>query len=155
MEQGVFVAAVGEEAAGFAEEPERRRTVAAAWQGALQIRRALGLAGTGTAGTPAPWERSRPVWAVALALEAAGVTPAAKDGAGRWTRAGYRVRPADAEGVPGSVRVEWQGPADSPARREAQERLAECAGHLAAAGWRAEEYRGRAGSRFLEVVAGG
>ena len=105
-----------------------------AWAGLLEVRR---VSGTGPQ-VPAAWELSRPVQAVALALESAGLAPSGRDSAGRVTRPGYRVRPAD---EPGIVRVEWR----TPTRTErAEPHLAECAAELGGRGWHALEYRDRA-----------
>lgn len=71
---GTFTADDGTGAASAPRDPARRAAdVASAWEGLLQIR---SLLGSGTTALPAPWERDRPVHAVALALEAAGCPPA-------------------------------------------------------------------------------
>lgn len=142
-EPGGFAAATGDETAGEGSE-DRAEQVARAWAGVVEIRR---LSGAG--GVPAAWERSRMVWAVALALEAAGVPASAVDRRGRRVRSGYRVV-AGAE--PGSVRVEWRGPAASGAHREAEDRLGCAAARLAERGWAATAYLGSGGRRYLVVV---
>ncbi|MDI5973476.1 hypothetical protein POF50_029735 [Streptomyces sp. SL13] len=113
-----------------------RAEVEQAWRALLEQRRILGTPG------PAPWETRSPdrmVRAVALALQAAGVPPSAIDSSRRRTRTGYRVHPGEA----GTVRVEWTGPADSPARRydEQRRQLDFCAGVLLSAGWQSLLYR--------------
>ncbi|BBA95915.1 hypothetical protein RVR_979 [Actinacidiphila reveromycinica] len=110
--------------------------VAAAWEGLRQIRAVLG---DGAAQAPAAWERERPVHAVALALEAAGVPPhrAGEDGA-----AGYRVR---SSAHPGLVEVTWSGAAAGSAA------LARVASLLGPLGWQATEHRARGGAPFLLV----
>lgn len=142
-EPGGFVAATGDETAG--EESEGRTDqVTQAWAGVMEIRR---LSDTG--GVPAAWERGRMVWAVALALEAAGVPASAVDRRGRRVRTGYHVV---AGTEPGSVRVEWRGPATSGAHLEAQDRLEHAATQLAERGWAATAYLGTGGRRYLVVV---
>ncbi|MER6911246.1 hypothetical protein ABT354_06195 [Streptomyces sp. NPDC000594] len=137
----MFEAATGDGRASAG--PSRDTEVRAAYAGLIQIRR---LTGT----TPAPWERSRPAWAVALALEAGGVAPSAVDADGTRVATGYRVLESER---PGAVRVEWAGPPGGGVRRQADERLRECARLLTEAGWEALLYRGAAGRRFLEVEA--
>jgi hypothetical protein len=127
----------------------RAAEVRAAFDGLLQIRRLTG-AGPGAAGEPAAWERARPVRAVALALEAAGVPPSAVDAEGRRVVTGYRVVPGDR---PGCVRVEWAGPAGSGAAHEEEAALKRCAGVLERLGWEALLYRGPRRHRYLEVEA--
>uniref|UniRef100_UPI0018D03696 hypothetical protein n=1 Tax=Streptomyces clavuligerus TaxID=1901 RepID=UPI0018D03696 len=141
--EGAFQAATGDGPARGG--PAREAEVRAAFAGLIQIRRLTGAA-------PAPWERGRMVWAVALALEAAGVPASAVDADGERTETGYRVRASDR---PGAVRVEWTGPPGEGARLSADERLRECARVLAEAGWEALLYRGAGGRRLLEVEAGG
>jgi hypothetical protein len=148
---GGFAAATGD-----GPEPEddpglRAAAVARAWAGVLEIRRVTGGAAGSGSGVPAPWERTRMVWAVALALEAAGVPPSAVDAGGRRTRAGYRVLAAD---EPGAVRVEWRGPAASAGRDRAERELRACAGHLAGRGWEALLYWGTRRVPFLLVTPG-
>ncbi|MDG9703541.1 hypothetical protein [Streptomyces sp. DH37] len=148
---GGFAAATGD-----GPEPEddpglRAAAVARAWAGVLEIRRVTGGSAGPGSGVPAPWERTRMVWAVALALEAAGVPPSAVDAGGRRTRAGYRVLAAD---EPGAVRVEWRGPAASAGRDRAERELRACAGHLAGRGWEALLYWGARRVPFLLVTPG-
>ncbi|SEM86595.1 hypothetical protein [Streptacidiphilus jiangxiensis] len=140
--EGVFTAVTGDESSGAAELSESRTAeVAAAWAGVLGMRH-LEM----SASTPCTWERAQPVRAVAIALEAAGIRPAARDGAGRWLGAGYRVLPE-----PGGARVEWRGPASSPARQDAERELDRCAAVLSAAGWSCLQYLGRQHLRYLSV----
>jgi len=146
---GTFAAATGD-GPETGEDPRRRAdAVARAWDGVLEIRRVVGGAGAAGTAVPAPWERTRMVWAVALALEAAGVPPSAVDPAGRRTREGYRVLASD---EPGAVRVEWRGPAASGARQRAGRRLEACARHLAGRGWEALPYLGAGRVPFLLVT---
>ncbi|MCZ2523527.1 hypothetical protein [Streptomyces sp. HB2AG] len=130
-------------------DPEARaREVARAWAGLLEIRR------VGNAGRPEPlrapaaWERHRPLHAVALALEAAGLPASAVGAAGRRVRAGYRVVPVDR---PEDVRVEWRRAAGPGPQPDAGERLDSCARVLADHGWEAVRYRGSGGVRYLLV----
>lgn len=127
--RGQFVADDGSGAlratAGRADE------VAAAWEGLRQIRAVLG---DGAVEVPAGWERERPVHAVALALEAAGVPPH------RAERPGYRVRPSD---HPDLVEVTWSEAGSGPAS------LARVAALLGPLGWQATEHHARGGAPFL------
>ncbi|MFJ6938062.1 hypothetical protein [Streptomyces sp. NPDC101132] len=138
--------------------PERVRAraaeVRAAYEGLRQIRRLVNAAGDGRPGDPterpAPWERERPLRAVSLALEAAGVPASAVDGAGRRTETGYVVRDGE---EPGTVRVSWLGPPGGRAAEEEAARLAECRSVLERAGWDALLYRGARHRRYVEVAA--
>ncbi|MEV7085730.1 hypothetical protein AB0O07_07525 [Streptomyces sp. NPDC093085] len=125
----------------------RAAEVRVAFEGLLQIRR---LTGAGP-GDPAPWERARPLRAVALALEAAPFAPSAVDASGARTATGYRVSAGEREGT---VRVEWLGPHGSGAVREEDGALTACAAALTALGWEALLYRGPRRRRFLEVEPG-
>lgn len=109
----------------------RGAEVAAAWEGLLQIRAVLA---DGATGVPAPWERDRPVHAVALALEAAGCPPARPDSPG------YRVT---ASAHPGLAEVTWTQ------RSSAAAALAKCAQLLAAYGWQPTTHRTRGGDPYL------
>ncbi|WP_098008191.1 hypothetical protein [Streptomyces sp. sk226] len=122
----------------------RAASVRTAFEGLLQIRR---LTGGGAAG-PAPWERNRPVRAVALALEHSGSAPSAVDAAGRRVSAGYRVSGGESAG---SVRVEWVGPPGSGAVHDEEEALSGCATFLRELGWTVLLYRGPRRRRYLEV----
>ncbi len=117
-----------------------------AYEGLLQIRRLV----NGPAGeaVPAPWEVRQPSRAVALVLEASGITPSAADAAGRPTRTGYRVA---AGPEPGRVEVTWAGPKGGGAAEEEQERLTACGAVLERLGWVCLLYRGPRRRRFLEV----
>ncbi|MFE2142461.1 hypothetical protein ACFXA3_12050 [Streptomyces sp. NPDC059456] len=126
--------------AGAAREAEVRT----AYEGLVQIRRLVnGRAGTAV---PAPWELRRMPRAVALVLEAAGLTPSAVDAEGRRTRTGYRV--ASREGL---VEVTWVGPPGGGAAGTEQEGLTACAAALEPLGWTCLLYRGPRHRRFLEV----
>ncbi|MFE0577094.1 hypothetical protein [Streptomyces sp. NPDC058874] len=132
---------------GAAAPPGRREAgVRTAYEGLLQIRRLVN--GPAGAEVPAPWEVRQPLRAVALALEAAGITPSALDADGRRTRTGYRV--AVAEGA-GRLEVTWVGPVGGGAAGEERERLAACAAALEELGWVCLLYRGARRRRFLEV----
>ncbi|WNI14568.1 hypothetical protein [Actinacidiphila sp. ITFR-21] len=109
----------------------RAAEVATAWEGLRQIRAVLL---DGVTDVPAPWERERPVHAVALALEAAGCPPARPD------TAGYRVTPAV---EPGMAEVTWSAPGPAPAA------LATCASLLGSCGWQCTQHRTREGRPFL------
>ncbi|HSA53761.1 MAG TPA: hypothetical protein VLH10_27070 [Yinghuangia sp.] len=144
-----FTAATGDEpaTAGTADgrrAARRAEEVARAWAGLLEVRR---VSGTGLT-IPAAWERARPVQAVALVLEAAGLPLSARDASGRPVRPGYRVSPGDRAG---EVRVDWQAP-PGVSRADRRQQLAACASELARWGWPAEEYADRT-SPFLLVSA--
>ncbi|MEU9251951.1 hypothetical protein AB0D66_08930 [Streptomyces sp. NPDC048270] len=117
-----------------------------AFEGLVQIRRLV----NGPAGeaVPAPWELRQPSRAVALALEASGITPSAADAEGLPTRTGYRVA---AGPQPGRVEVTWTGPKGGGAAEQEQERLTACAAALERLGWVCLLYRGPRRRRFLEV----
>ncbi|MGW8948633.1 hypothetical protein [Streptomyces sp. NPDC055709] len=137
-------------AAGADDARTRAAEVRVAFEGLLQIRRLTHTGAGDPEGSPAPWELGRPVRAVALALEAAGITPSAVDTAtGQRVATGYRVRAAEAE--PGTVTVEWLGPPGSGAAGQEESALTDCARVLDRLGWDALLYRGRARRRFLEV----
>lgn len=134
---------------GPREAQARASEVRVAFEGMLQIRR-LTNTGADPVSVPAPWELGRMVRAVALALEAAGITPSAVDAdSGRRVATGYRVGPAADE--PGTVTVEWLGPPGSGAAGEEEGALADCARVLQRLGWDALVYRGRSRRRFVEV----
>ncbi|MFJ6718244.1 hypothetical protein [Streptomyces sp. NPDC091259] len=126
--------------------PGRAAEVRTAYEGLMQIRRLVN--GPPGAAVPAPWESRQAPRAVALVLEAAGITPSAVDPDGRRTRNGYRVAPAP---EPGTVRVSWLGPPGGGAAEEEQERLTDCGRVLERHGWECLLYRGPRRRRFLEV----
>ncbi|MFE3609908.1 hypothetical protein [Streptomyces goshikiensis] len=141
-----FEPATGDGPADLGDAAARARELRTAYEGLLQIRRLVN-AGAG-AGVPAPWELRQMPRAVALVLEAAGITPSAVDAAGRRTRTGYRVAAA---AEPGRVEVTWPGPPGGGAAEEEQERLTACAAVLEPMGWECLLYRGPRRRRFLEV----
>ncbi|WNI20627.1 hypothetical protein [Streptomyces sp. ITFR-16] len=126
----------------------RAASVRTAFAGMLQIRRLTRPGHADPESVPAPWELHRPVRAVALALEAAGVNASAVDPAGPRTATGYRVAAGEA---PGTVRVEWLGPPGSGAAHEEEAALTRCSAVLRESGWTALLYRGPRRRRFLEV----
>ncbi|MCX4695043.1 hypothetical protein [Streptomyces sp. NBC_01408] len=126
--------------------PGREAALRTAYEGLLQIRRLVN--GPAGAGVPAAWEVRQMTRAVALVLEASGITASAVDAQGRRTRTGYRVA-AGAE--PGRVAVTWLGPPGGGAAEEEQERLTACAAALQPLGWLCLLYRGPRRRRFLEV----
>ncbi|GAB2860373.1 hypothetical protein GCM10027074_29460 [Streptomyces deserti] len=127
---GVFAARVGGEDATPEAGPARRREVHSAWQGLLELRRMTHT--DGATDRPCGWERAHLVQAAALALEAAGHSPAGRDGEG-----GYRVRTTP---QPEAVAVYE---ADGAALRA-------CAATLERAGWQVGEYtEPRTRVRFL------
>ncbi|MFE9728812.1 hypothetical protein ACFYQ5_35905 [Streptomyces sp. NPDC005794] len=134
--------AVPEAAGGRAGE------VRTAFDGMLQIRRLTRVGAADPEGVPAPWELHRPLRAVALALEAAGIPASAVGPSGERTDTGYRVCAGEATG---SVRVEWAGPPGSGAAHDEEKALTGCATVLRALGWTALLYRGPRRRRFLEV----
>ncbi|MYR71323.1 MULTISPECIES: hypothetical protein [unclassified Streptomyces] len=125
----------------------RAGAVRTAFEGMMQIRRLTG-AGPEPEGVPAAWELNRPVRAVALALEAAGVPPSATGPSGERTATGYRVCAGES---PGAVRVEWVGPPGSGAAHDEEEALGRCLTVLRRSGWTPLLYRGPRRRRFLEV----
>ncbi|MFF3763405.1 hypothetical protein ACFYYR_04870 [Streptomyces sp. NPDC001922] len=143
-----FEAASGNGAAHTGSTEDRGAQVRTAFAGLLQIRTVMNTGAAEPHAVPAPWERHRPVQAVALALEAAGIPPSATGPDGRRTAVGYCVGEA---GTPGTVRVEWLGPPGSGAAQHQQAELKRCAEVLRPLGWEALEYRGRGRQRFLEV----
>ncbi|KAK1184256.1 hypothetical protein B7755_042810 [Streptomyces sp. NBS 14/10] len=122
----------------------REAAVQAAFEGLLQIRRLMNTSDR----VPAEWERRQPMRAVALALEAAGISPSATDSQGRRVATGYCVSATEQAGI---VRVEWLGPPGSGAAYSAQDELSGCVAVLGRLGWEALEYRGPRGRRSLEV----
>ncbi|WP_326701467.1 hypothetical protein OG909_31620 [Streptomyces sp. NBC_01754] len=136
----------GPQASGASED--RARAVRTAFEGLLQIRRLTRAEHPAPEGVPAEWELHRPVRAVALALEAAGVPASATRPSGERTATGYRV---SSGGSPGSVRVEWTGPPGSGAAHQEEESLGRCLAVLRGLGWTALLYRGPRRRRFLEV----
>ncbi|MEU3691425.1 hypothetical protein [Streptomyces narbonensis] len=146
---GTFEAATGDgPPLPGAEAEQRSREVRAARDGLLQIRRLTNGQGGDPKAVPAEWERGRPVRAVALALEAGGLTPSSVDASGTRVATGYRVRAGDR---PATAVVEWLGPPGSGAAQEEPEALAACMTALTRLGWDALLYRGPRGRRFLEV----
>jgi hypothetical protein len=114
--------------------PARAAEVAAAWEGLVQIRSVLG---DGATGVPAAWERERPVHAVALALEAAGVPPARPDDS-----PGYLVlRSAH----PGLAEITWSAPDFAPTA------LPRVATLLTPLGWQSTQHHTRNGSPYLLI----
>ncbi|MDQ0792295.1 hypothetical protein [Streptomyces sp. B1I3] len=149
-QEGGFEPATGDGPAVTGPQGGREAVVRTAFEGLLQIRRLM-HAGLGDPGcAPAPWEVHRPVRAVALALEAAGISASAVGPSGERTATGYRVCAGEA---PGSVRVEWVGPPGGGAAHGEEEALAGCVTVLRRLGWTALLYRGPRRRRFLEVEA--
>lgn len=147
-EETGFEPATGEGPSPPGPAERRAAAVRTAFAGMVQIRR---LTNTGHAvpeAVPAPWELHRPVRAVALALEASGLSASAVDASGRRTATGYRV---EAGTTSGTVRVEWLGPPGSGAAHEEDGELTRCAAVLRESGWIALLYRGPRRRRFLEV----
>ncbi|MEU7370946.1 hypothetical protein AB0B92_36340 [Streptomyces hygroscopicus] len=143
-----FEVATGAAGAPSGDDRERRAAVRTAFEGLLQIRRLMNTDAADPEGVPAEWERRRPIRAVALALEAAGVPPSAVDADGHRVATGYCLGPAERAEV---VRVEWLGPPGSGAGYAAQEALRNCAAVLRRLGWEALEYRGPRRRHHLEV----
>ncbi|MGW1099626.1 hypothetical protein ACWD5W_27930 [Streptomyces sp. NPDC002455] len=143
-----FEPATGDGPAAPGTDGGRAGEVRAAFEGLLQIRRLTGAGRADPEGVPAAWELHRPLRAVALALEAAGIPASAVGLNGERAATGYRVCEGEASG---SVRVEWAGPPGSGAAHEEDEALAECAAALRRLGWTALLYRGPRRRRFLEV----
>ncbi|WP_405662715.1 hypothetical protein [Streptomyces sp. RK9] len=123
---GVFAARTGtedtEDTEGVAEGPARQREVRAAWLGLVEMRRMTNA--DADRDRPCAWERTHLVQAAAIALEAAGRTPA---GPGRE---GYRVT---ATPQPDAVAV----------REPTPEGVRACATALERAGWQVSEHSER------------
>lgn len=147
-EESGFEPATGDGPPAPGDAAARAASVRSAWAGLVQIRRLTNSGRADPESVPAPWELHRPVRAVALALEAAGLPASAVGPSGARTGKGYRVT---AGASPGTVRVEWLGPAGSGAAYEEDGELNRCAGALRESGWTALLYRGPRGRRFLEV----
>lgn len=147
-EESGFEPATGEGPSPPGPAERRAAAVRTAFTGMVQIRRLTNTGRAAPEGVPAPWELHRPVRAVALALEASGLSASAVDAAGRRTATGYRVVPGTA---PGTTRVEWLGPPGSGAAHEEDGELNRCAAVLRELGWTALLYRGPRRRRFLEV----
>ncbi|MFE6667319.1 hypothetical protein ACFVFH_27615 [Streptomyces sp. NPDC057697] len=126
----------------------RSASLRTAFEGMLQIRRLTNTGHADPQGVPAPWETHRPMRAVAIALEASGLSPSAVDGSGVRVATGYRLERGES---PGGVRVEWAGPPGSGAARAEEAELARCAAVLRKLGWTVLLYRGARRRRFLEV----
>ncbi|MDJ0465298.1 hypothetical protein [Streptomyces sp. H27-C3] len=148
MTSGAFTAATGDGPAPAAPARARAAEVRVAFEGLMQIRRLTNTEAEDPQAIPALWERNQAVRCVALTLEAAGFAASAADASGQRAVTGYRVVPGER---PGTVRVEWLGPAGSGAAHEEQDALTGCAGALERAGWTALLYIGPRRRRFLEV----
>ncbi|MEV5375992.1 hypothetical protein AB0L26_08445 [Streptomyces nondiastaticus] len=125
---------------------DRAAAVRRAMDGLWQIRKVMNPADGRPVSAPAEWERRQPLRAVALALEAAGISASALGPDGRRTTTGYRVSLVD-----GIVRVEWLGPPGSKAVLQQHQQLQHCMRALQDLGWQALEYRGARQHRWLEV----
>jgi hypothetical protein len=143
-----FLAATGDGPATDQPLAPRASAVQVAFEGLLQIRRLTNGMAADPAAVPAPWELHQMTRAVALALEASGITPSATDATRRRMATGYRVRPADG---PGAVVVEWLGPPGSGAAAAEQAELTACIAVLEPLGWDALLYRGPHRRWFVEV----
>uniref|UniRef100_A0AAU2VH85 Uncharacterized protein n=1 Tax=Streptomyces sp. NBC_00008 TaxID=2903610 RepID=A0AAU2VH85_9ACTN len=148
VEGAGFEPATGEGPSPPGPAEERAAAVRTAFAGMVQIRRLVNSGHPAPESVPAPWELRGAVRAVALTLEASGLSASAVDASGRRTATGYRVEPATA---PGTVRVEWLGPPGSGAAHEEGDELNRCAAALRASGWTALLYHGPRRRRFLEV----
>ncbi|MGW4231763.1 hypothetical protein ACWEF9_21120 [Streptomyces sp. NPDC004980] len=126
----------------------RAGAVRTAFEGLLQIRRLTNTGHADPEGVPARWELHRPVRAVALALEAAGIPASAVGASGEPAATGYRVREGERFGT---ARVEWDGPPGSGAAHDEEGALTGCVAVLRRLGWTALLYRGPRRRRFLEV----
>ncbi len=127
---GVFAARTGTESAPSGSEgAARAREVRSAWEGLVELRRMTNS--DGARDRPCAWERTHLVQAAALALEAAGLTPARPGGAG------YEVTDTP---QPEAVAV----------REPSPEGLRACAAALERAGWQTGEHTApRGGGRYL------
>lgn len=121
---GVFTARTGTEGASDVEDgPARQREVRGAWLGLVEMRRMTNP--DADRDRPCAWERTHLVQAAAIALEAAGRTPAGPD------REGYRVT---STAQPDAVAV----------REPTPEGVRACATALERAGWQVSEHSERA-----------
>ncbi|GGZ08846.1 hypothetical protein CP967_33400 [Streptomyces nitrosporeus] len=143
-----FEPATGDGPPSAGSPQERAGAVRTAFEGLLQIRRLTRPDHADPEGVPAEWELHRPVRAVSLVLESAGIPPSATGESGERVATGYRV---SGGGVPGAVRVEWSGPPGSGAVHDEEEALGECLQVLRRSGWTALLYRGPRRRRYLEV----
>lgn len=143
-----FEPATGDGPSAPGPDGQRDGAVRTAFEGMLQIRRLTNAGEPDPGSVPAAWELNRMVRAVALALEAAGISPSATDASGQRSATGYRVAGG---GRAGCVRVEWVGPPGSGAAHDEGDALAGCATVLRGLGWTALPYRGPRRRRFLEV----
>lgn len=119
-----------------------------AWASVLEIRRIS----ADDLQPPAEWERSRPVHAVSLALEAASMPPAETSGTGRCLHTGYRVveGPTDR-----SARVEWKRCPEDSTKTDPTEELSACRDALHSRGWNSERYLGARHHPYLVVWPNG
>ncbi|MEU2559865.1 hypothetical protein ABZ626_11100 [Streptomyces longispororuber] len=135
-ETGVFAARTGTERGApppGEDTAARAREVRGAWLGLVELRRMTNPGGDRE--RPCAWERAHRARAVAIALEAAGRTPAAPG------REGYRVTES-----PQPEAVEVGEPTADGVRA--------CGAVLERAGWLVSEHGdGRTGRRFLVVSA--
>ncbi|MFJ2091048.1 hypothetical protein ACIOEW_17530 [Streptomyces sp. NPDC087901] len=147
-EETGFEPATGDGPPSPAPAEQRAASVRTAFAGMLQIRRLTNTGHSEPEAVPAAWELHRTVRAVALALEASGLSASAVDASGRRTATGFRVAAGDS---PATARVEWLGPPGSGAAHEEEGELTRCAAVLRELGWTALLYRGPRRHRFLEV----
>ncbi|EPH46424.1 hypothetical protein ABT390_23365 [Streptomyces aurantiacus] len=127
--RGVFAARTGTEEAPLGEDgPARAREVRDAWLGLVEMRRMTNP--DGDRERPCAWERAHLTQAAAIALEAAGRTPA------RPGREGYRVTATE---QPDAVAV----------REPTAEGVRACGTALERAGWQVSEHaEARTGRRY-------
>ena len=145
---GGFTPATGDDPPSGVPTTVRAAEVRTAFEGLLQIRRLANRSAGDPSAVPATWECNRPVRAVALVLEASGVSPSAVDESGLRITTGFRVCPGER---PGTVRVEWLGPPGGEAAQQEERALTLCAAVLRPLGWEGLLYRGPRRRRFLEV----
>lgn len=137
---GVFAARTGDEEAPAGRAADRAADVGSAWEGLCELRRMT----AGDPALPCPWERAHLVAAAALALEAAGCPPSARDPEGRRTATGYRVLATaqlDAVAVTWAPADDDGGPPGHTARAAAL--LRECTAALERAGWQVTAHAAR------------
>ncbi|MEU3752869.1 hypothetical protein AB0H17_08880 [Streptomyces olivoreticuli] len=147
----VFEAATGAHVPAASSAQAREAAVRAAFDGLLQIRRLMNSEAADPLAVPAAWECRRPVRAIALSLEAAGIPPSAVGPDGQRTATGYHVT----TGTPPAVtRVEWLGPPGSGAQYQQHTELRRCADVLRGLGWEPLEYQGPRRHRHLDVEPG-
>ncbi|MEV0847476.1 hypothetical protein AB0J21_16685 [Streptomyces sp. NPDC049954] len=142
-----FAARTGYEEGGQGPGPGREREVHSAWQGLLELRRMTNR--DGATDRPCDWERAHLVRAAALALEAAGCTPAGAGGVGYRVALSPQPEAVAVRGGPGGA-AQGASPPESAGGSAVEGAVEGWAAALTAAGWQVSEHREpRGGARWL------